>query len=47
MDLIEALQFAGDGKVACHYSVDTLDNVNAIFERMRAGRIDGRVVMEI
>ncbi len=47
MDLIEALQFAGDGKVACHYSMDTLDNVNAIFDRMRAGGIDGRIVMEI
>ena len=47
MDLIEALQFAGDGKVACHYSTDKLDNINAIFDRMRAGAIDGRIVMAI
>ena len=47
MDLIEALAFAGDGKVKSHYSVDKLDNINAIFDRMRAGQIDGRVVMEI
>lgn len=47
LDLMEALQFAGEGKVACHYSTDTLDNVNAIFERMRAGKIDGRVVMTV
>lgn len=47
LDLMEALQFAGEGKVACHYSTDKLDNINAIFERMRAGKIDGRVVMTI
>ncbi|UOM35226.1 alcohol dehydrogenase AdhP [Acuticoccus sp. I52.16.1] len=46
-DLVEALQFAGDGKVASHFSWDTLDNINAIFARMKAGRIDGRVVMKI
>ena len=46
-DLAEALAFAADGKVAAHYSVDRLENVNAIFDTMRAGKIDGRVVMEI
>ncbi len=46
-DLVEALAFAGEGKVATHYSWDTLDNINAIFERMKAGQIDGRVVMKI
>lgn len=46
-DLTEALQFAAEGKVASHYSMDSLDNINAIFERMEAGRIEGRVVMEI
>jgi propanol-preferring alcohol dehydrogenase len=47
LDLMEALQFAGEGKVACHFSTDKLDNINAIFERMRAGKIDGRVVMTV
>jgi propanol-preferring alcohol dehydrogenase len=47
LDLMEALQFAGEGKVACRYSIDKLDNINAIFERMRAGKIDGRVVMTV
>ncbi|MGP1395443.1 MAG: alcohol dehydrogenase AdhP [Inquilinaceae bacterium] len=47
LDLVESLRFAGDGKVASHYSSDRLDNVNAIFDRMRAGGIDGRVVMEL
>lgn len=46
-DLAEALQFAAEGKVASHYSMDYLDNINAIFERMTAGAIEGRVVMEI
>lgn len=46
-DLAEALQFAAEGKVASHFSMDRLENINAIFERMTAGLIDGRVVMEI
>jgi len=46
-DLAESLAFAGDGKVASTYALDTLDNVNAIFERMRENRIDGRVVMTV
>lgn len=46
-DLAEALQFAAEGKVASHYSLDYLDNINAIFERMEAGGIEGRVVMDI
>jgi len=46
-DLAEALAFAAEGKVAAHFSWDTLDNINAIFERMRAGQIDGRVVLRI
>jgi propanol-preferring alcohol dehydrogenase len=29
-----------------HFSVDTLENVNAIFERMKQGTIDGRVVLQ-
>lgn len=47
MDLIEALQFAGEGKAVPRYSVDRLENINAIFDKMRAGAIDGRIVMEI
>jgi propanol-preferring alcohol dehydrogenase len=47
MDLIEALRFAAEGKVASHYSMDRLENVNGIFDRMRAGKIEGRVVMAI
>ena len=47
MDLAECLQFAGDGKVKVHYSVEPLEAINDIFSRMRESRIDGRVVMKI
>ncbi|MEO0681793.1 MAG: zinc-dependent alcohol dehydrogenase [Pseudomonadota bacterium] len=46
-DLAEALDFAADGRVAAQFAWDELDNVNAIFERMKQGRIEGRVVMRI
>jgi len=46
-DLQEALEFAGEGKVAAHYSMDKLDTINAIFAQMKAGKIDGRVVVSI
>jgi propanol-preferring alcohol dehydrogenase len=47
MDLAECLQFAGDGKIRVHYSVEPLEAINDIFSRMRESRIDGRVVMKI
>ena len=46
-DLREALDFAAEGKVAPHYSWGTLDDINTIFDRMKEGGIDGRVVMRI
>jgi alcohol dehydrogenase, propanol-preferring len=46
-DLREALAFAGAGKVVSHFTWDSLENINAIFDRMRAGQIDGRVVLRI
>ncbi len=45
-DLAEALAFAAEGKVAAHFSEDKLDNVNAVFAKMRDGEIDGRVVLQ-
>ena len=47
LDLVEALQFAGEGKVASHYSTDRIDNINAIFGAMKKGTIEGRVVLEM
>lgn len=46
-DLHEALAFAGEGKVHTIFAEDQLDNINRIFERMKAGDIEGRVVMRI
>ncbi|MCA3445897.1 MAG: alcohol dehydrogenase AdhP [Rhodobacter sp.] len=46
-DLREALEFAGEGKVASHFSWDRLENINAIFDRMKAGKIDGRIVLQM
>jgi propanol-preferring alcohol dehydrogenase len=46
-DLAEALAFAGEGKVAAHFTWDSLDNINAIFDRMKRGAIDGRVVLRL
>lgn len=46
-DLQEALEFAGEGKVRTVYSEDRLDNINAVFTRMRQGDIEGRVVMRL
>ena len=46
-DLAEALAFAAEGRVAAHVTTDRLDNINAIFDRMEQGQIEGRVVMEL
>ena len=46
-DLSEALAFAGEGKVASHFSWVPLEDINAVFERMRRGAIDGRVVLDL
>ena len=47
LDLAECLQFAGDGKIKVHYSVERLEDINSIFDRMRDNKIDGRIVMKI
>jgi propanol-preferring alcohol dehydrogenase len=46
-DLQEALQFAADGAVHTHYSTDKLERINDILCKMKEGRIDGRVVLEL
>ena len=46
-DLAEALEFAASGKVKAKVSVEPLDAVNDVFERMEAGRINGRVVLRL
>ncbi len=46
-DLAESLAFAAEGKVAAHFTTETLDDINSIFARMGQGTIDGRIVMNI
>lgn len=45
-DLQEALDFAGEGLVKATVQADRLDDINAIFARMRGGQIEGRVVLQ-
>jgi propanol-preferring alcohol dehydrogenase len=46
-DLEESLQFAGEGKVKTHFTWDKLENINAIFDKMEKGQIDGRIVLDL
>ena len=46
LDLKEALDIAAKGKVKAHISVEPLENINDIFERMEHGKIDGRIVID-
>lgn len=42
-DLQEALDFAASGAVKATVSTDRLQNINDIFERMKAGQIEVRI----
>ncbi len=44
-DLQEALEFAGEGQVKATIHTDRLENINQVFDDMRGGRIEGRVVL--
>lgn len=46
-DLQEALDFAGRNKVAANIAVEPLSNINDIFARMHAGKIEGRIVVDL
>lgn len=46
LDLQESLEFAAMGKVQATVTADRLENINAIFERMHRGQIEGRVVLD-
>ncbi|MDJ1160079.1 alcohol dehydrogenase AdhP [Chelatococcus sp. SYSU_G07232] len=47
LDLQEALDFAGAGKVKAAVATERLENINDVFERMRRGAIEGRVVLDL
>jgi propanol-preferring alcohol dehydrogenase len=46
-DLGEAIAFAAEGKVRAEIARAPLADINAIFERMKQGKIDGRMVLDI
>ena len=45
-DMIEALEFYAAGKIHPTFSTRPLEDINAIFDEMQHGKIDGRVVIE-
>ncbi|MCX8474795.1 MAG: alcohol dehydrogenase AdhP [Sphingomonas sp.] len=47
LDLQESLDFARDGKVAAEISTAALGDINQVFDRMRKGQIEGRVVLDL
>ena len=44
-DLAEAIAFAAEGKVHSHYHEIRLEDINEVFSDMKAGKLDGRMVM--
>jgi alcohol dehydrogenase, propanol-preferring len=46
-DLAEALDFAARGKVRAHIHEARLEDINPVFAELRAGKIDGRVVLRL
>ena len=46
-DLAEALAFAAEGKVRAHIHRATLGSINQVFTDLKAGRVDGRIVLDM
>ena len=47
LDLKEALEFAAEGKVKATVKAEPIENINSIFERMKQGKIEGRIVLDL
>ena len=47
LDLQQSLDFAGDGKVKATIETARLDEINTIFDRMKSGKIEGRMVLDL
>ncbi|WP_055046747.1 alcohol dehydrogenase AdhP [Devosia sp. A16] len=45
-DLDEAVAFALEGKIKAHITKAPLGDINAIFSRLAAGKVDGRMVLD-
>ncbi|MBR8828796.1 MAG: alcohol dehydrogenase AdhP [Gomphosphaeria aponina SAG 52.96 = DSM 107014] len=46
-DLEECLQFAAEGKVKPTVELQPLDAINDVFERLKYGKVNGRVVLKV
>ena len=46
-DLAEAIQFAAEGKVSAHIHKAKLEDINRVFADLKAGQVDGRVVLDL
>ncbi len=46
-DLAEAIRFAWEGKVKSHIHEASLDDINRIFTDLKAGTVDGRMVIRL
>lgn len=44
-DLAEAIEFAAEGKVRAHIHEAKIEDINRVFADLKAGNVDGRVVM--
>ncbi|WP_437193160.1 alcohol dehydrogenase AdhP [Planctomicrobium sp. SH527] len=47
LDLKEALEFAAEGKVKATVKAEPIENINSIFDRMKQGKIEGRIVLDL
>jgi len=47
LDLEEALTFAADGKVKAIIEMQPLESINDVFQRLKTGKVNGRVVLGI
>lgn len=46
-DLAEAIEFADEGKVKAHIHQKSLEDINGVFADLKAGKVDGRVVLKL
>ena len=47
LDLQESLDFASEGKVKATIATAPLDEINAILDQMKNGKIEGRMVLDL
>lgn len=45
-DLAEAIEFASEGKVKAHIHQRSLEDINGVFADLKAGKVDGRIVIK-